>query len=285
MNSITNVSQARDFDQSQYDLLLQMADKQRVSPNQVETALLAALNNGASFSEAANQAPGQLPRVATPASSDISGISTFASGAVPSPGAMIMSLIVDMANDERKQTRELRWAQTESIVQSMEDQADKMREKAAVQLAVGIVSGALQIGMAGVQIGMAGASLGKSKESIDLHRNAKLAKQEGNALQRAEFNDASKLAAKQSDALGARAQAVGTMNQGMGGIIGSFSQFAGTMFDADLKKMDADQERMRAMRDNLKDLDDSMKELISKAIATMDSIQQNMNQTRTKILG
>ena len=59
----------------------------------------------------------------------------------------------------------------------------------------------------------------------------------------------------------------------------------GAQYDAVIKEMDAAQEQMRANRDALKSVTDSLSELIQKAISTQDAIQQNMNQTRARILG
>ena len=42
---------------------------------------------------------------------------------------------------------------------------------------------------------------------------------------------------------------------------------------------------IRAQQQNLESLDESLKALIQKAINSQETIQQNMNQTRTKILG
>ena len=59
----------------------------------------------------------------------------------------------------------------------------------------------------------------------------------------------------------------------------------GAQYAAAMKEMEADQERMRASRDALKSINDSLSELIQKSISTQDAIQQNMNQTRSRILG
>jgi hypothetical protein len=246
--SITSINQAQGFDQSQYDMLVQIAGKKSVTANQVENAMLSAINGGASFAEALNQVSGQLPKLAPPNGADLAQLAQF--GGAPSPGALVLSLITDMASKEREENRQLRWAQTESIVASMHDQANKMREQATIQLAMGITAGAVSIagGLAQAKIAASGA---------------------GDTAQ----------------IMGTKAQGVGTAIGSVGGIFKSVGDFIGTTYQADIKKMDADQEKMRAMRDNLKDLDDSMKDLISKALSTMDSIQQNMNQTRTKILG
>ncbi|WP_308775733.1 type III secretion system translocon subunit SctB [uncultured Bilophila sp.] len=95
-----------------------------------------------------------------------------------------------------------------------------------------------------------------------------------------------------SGALGAQSQSYGVMGQsmsqlgqGVSGIVGSIGQFVGAQYDAAMKEMEADQERMRASRDALKSINDSLSELIQKSISTQDAIQQNMNQTRSRILG
>ena len=92
--------------------------------------------------------------------------------------------------------------------------------------------------------------------------------------------------------LGSRSQSYGVMGQsmsqlghGVSGIVGSVGEFVGAQYDAAMKEMEADQERMRANRDALKSINDSLSELIQKSISTQDAIQQNMNQTRSRILG
>ena len=75
------------------------------------------------------------------------------------------------------------------------------------------------------------------------------------------------------------------LGQGVSGIVSSIGQFVGAQYDAAMKEMEADQERMRASRDALKSINDSLSELIQKSISTQDAIQQNMNQTRSRILG
>ena len=93
-----------------------------------------------------------------------------------------------------------------------------------------------------------------------------------------------------SGALGAQSQSYGVMGQsmsqlgqGVSGIVGSVGDFIGAQYDAAMKEMEADQERMRASRDALKSINDSLSELIQKSISTQDAIQQNMNQTRSRI--
>lgn len=89
----------------------------------------------------------------------------------------------------------------------------------------------------------------------------------------------------QSQSYGVMGQSMSQLGQGVSGIVGSIGQFVGAQYDAAIKEMEADQERMRASRDALKSINDSLSELIQKSISTQDAIQQNMNQTRSRILG
>jgi hypothetical protein len=168
--------------------------------------------------------------------------------ALPSPGAVVMAFITADAAEQRKINRELVHQQTEAIAQNIELEAETMREKALVQLVLGIVSNVIKIGTGFAQMGVAGkagdASLG-----------------------------------------GAKANAVGSVGGGFSGIVDSVSQYEGTMYDARIKEMEADDERMRAARDALKDLNESLNALIEKSLSTADAIQQNMNQTNARILG
>ena len=84
---------------------------------------------------------------------------------------------------------------------------------------------------------------------------------------------------------GVMGQSMSQLGQGVSGIVGSVGDFIGAQYDAAMKEMEADQERMRASRDALKSINDSLSELIQKSISTQDAIQQNMNQTRSRILG
>ena len=99
-------------------------------------------------------------------------------------------------------------------------------------------------------------------------------------------NSASTLVRQQADImLNARVQAFNSVMSGSNSILGSIGQCVATMYDAKLKESEADVERIRAQQQNLESLDESLKALIQKALSSQDTIQQNINQTRTKILG
>jgi hypothetical protein len=175
-------------------------------------------------------------------------------GVLPSPGALVMSLVTKYAGEQREQNREIRHQMTEEIVKSMEDEAEKMRDMAAIQLAMGIASGALTIASGAIQTGFAASAL--------------------------KVGDVG-----QSQALNSKGQGIAQSGGGFASVVKSIGDFYGTKYQAEMKEMQADQEKMRDMRDALKDMDDGLKELIQKSLAAQDSIQQAQNQTRTKILG
>lgn len=89
-------------------------------------------------------------------------------------------------------------------------------------------------------------------------------------------------------AQGADSTQIQAFNSVMGGLvntISSINQTVGGFYDAEVKELEAKQERMKAMQDSLDSLEQSLKETIQKALSTQDAIQENINQTRTKILG
>ena len=289
-------------DQQQvYNQLINDAGTVNVSRAAVDKELQVAMDAGLSFQEAAAQVRNDLPTLTPPKSS------SGALGAwvgVASPMASINALITEMSAEQRKENREVMKAQTDSIAMSMEQQADEIRKKAVAQLVCGVVSGAINIGMGAVQFGMGMKQLNMGKQQGALAKEqGVLGKQQTDnaeyssrkASLKADMTDVKtqmKTLDAKSGALGAQSQSYGVMGQsmsqlgqGVGGIVGSVGDFIGAQYDAAMKEMEADQERMRASRDALKSINDSLSELIQKSISTQDAIQQNMNQTRSRILG
>ena len=308
-------------DQQQvYNQLINDAGTVNVSRATVDKELQVAMDAGLSFQEAAAQVRNDLPTLTPPKSS--SGALGGWVG-VASPMASINALITEMSAEQRKENREVMKAQTDSIAMSMEQQADEIRKKAVAQLVCGVVSGAINIGMGMKQLNMGkqqGALakeqgvLGKQQTDI-ANKQADLkslrsegAKLSGDELKQFNAEYSSRKASLKADmtdvktqmktldaksgAFGAQSQSYGVMGQsmsqlgqGVSGIVGSVGDFIGAQYDAAMKEMEADQERMRASRDALKSINDSLSELIQKSISTQDAIQQNMNQTRSRILG
>ena len=316
-------------DQQQiYNQLINDAGTANVSRTTVDKELQAAMDAGLSFQEAAAQVRNDLPTLPPPKSS--SG-SLGGWVGVASPMASINALITEMSAEQRKENREVIKAQTDSIALSMEQQADEIRKKAVAQLACGVVSGVINIGMGAAQFGMGMKQLSMGRQQGDLAKNQDvLGKRQtdiadkqanlkalrnegtkglsGEELKQVNMEYSSQKASLKADmtdvktqmktldatsgALGSQSQAHGVigqsmsqLGQGVSGIIGSVGEFVGAQYDAAMKEMEADQERMRASRDALKSINDSLSEVIQKSISTQDAIQQNMNQTRSRILG
>ena len=181
---------------------------------------------------------------------------------IPSMGASMMALMTEFSAEQRKQNANQRALQTEMIVDTILDQAKTMKNKAIVQLCIGVASGALSIAQ-----GVISGNIMKKGTAANANIKNDAAKQTADML------------------LNTKNQMI---NSSMGGVVqtmGSINQAVGGFMDAELKKSDAKIEQLRAMSDTLQSLEESFKELIQKSLSTQDAIQQNTNQARTKILG
>lgn len=218
------------------------------------------------------------------------------SSITPSFGSTYLALITEMSSEERRQNAEMRALQTEEMVDKIQEQADTIRDKAIVQLVTGIVTGTLSIAQGVTSIGMTAKSMSASKKAADTEYIKYISEStdhftkfpEGKAALSAladQATNAATMARQRADAmLTAKVQAVNSMMTGSNNILGSIGQCVATMYDAKLKESEADVERIRAQQ-QLESLDEALKTLIQKALSTQDTIQQNLNQTRTKILG
>lgn len=258
--TITNVNQISGFDVTQYNQLLETAKSEYVSRDQIDQALLNAVNSGKTFEQALSAVTTSLPTLPPPI-----GTGTLWDNGLqglPSFSANYLALIGDVASEQRRKSAEQRALQTEIIVDTIKDQAQEMRSKAVFQLCMGIASGALSIAQGAIAFKMM---------SSGVSANAKIT--DATARGHADM------------LLNTKVQSFNSAAGGVTGMVGSISQAVGGFYDASIKLMDADIERARAQTDALKSLEDGLRELIQKMLSTMDSIQQNTNQTRTKILG
>ncbi len=217
--------------------------------------------------------------------------------AVPSFGSTYLALITELSSEQRRQNAEMRALQTEEMASKIEEQAETIREKAVVQLVTGVVTGVLSIAQGVASVSITAKGMVSNEQTAKTAYNSSIESSTGGgtkpivgeqamnaALEKAD--NAATLARQQADMmLNTRVQA---FNSGMGGansILGSIGQCVSTMYDAELKELEGDVERIRAQQQNLESLDESLKALIQKSISSQDAIQQNINQTRTKILG
>ena len=243
--SITDITQAPGFNQQQYNQLVESAKTQNVATAMVDSKLLDAINAGKSFDEALTMVSSDLPRLSKPNAQAFEQLKGWV--ALPAPGALVMSLITEISAQQREQNKQLMWAQTEAVVASMKDQADKMRTMAGIQLALGIASAAVNVAAGVAQAKVAGGA--------------------GEGMVQA-----------------AKAQGVGKAVGGGAEALGAVNQFVGSMYQAEFKEMEADQEKLRSMSDTMRELNDGLKELIQKSLSSQESIQQSKNQATTRIL-
>ncbi|WP_418765009.1 hypothetical protein [Mailhella sp.] len=290
--AINSVNNLVGFDQDLYDYLkTSFTQATGKTDSDFDAILLAASDNGKlSFRETVDEIRDLLPH-------PLSDVSYSGLGALPSFGSNYMALITEMSSEERRRNAEMRALQTEEMASKIEEQADTIRAKAVTQLVTGIVTGAMSIAQGLTSVSITAKGMVANEKLAQNAYDASINKSTGSgtkpivgeqamdaALEKA--SNASTLARQQADmALNSRVQAFNSAMGGASSILGSIGQCVSTMYDAELKELEGDVERIRAQQQNLESLDEALKALIQKSISTQDTIQQNINQTRTKILG
>jgi len=255
-----DISSVQGYNEVDYqNLLAQYTEKTNKSGLDFQNEILSYMADGKSFNEALTLIDASLPELAAPIMER--DITSYTAGALPSFGSNYMALITELAADQRKQTADQKALQTEMLISNIEEQADKIRTKAALELTASVITGATQIAsgiftVAKVSSGMAGSQNMSAKQL-----NAQ--------------------ALTVTTKVGAQSGAI----TGAGTILSGAFTFGSTMVEAESKELEADAERIRAMQDLLDRQDQALHELIQKSLSTQETIQQNINQTRTKILG
>lgn len=272
--SITSINQSVGFEQTKYDTLVNQAQSGRVDTSLVDKALLNALNTGKDFDAAIKSVTAQLPELAKPNVNTLAPLGIWIG--MPSPGALVASLIVTDSAEQRTQNKETIRSQGEAIAESMMKQAGEMRKAAALQFGMAIASSATQIASGAAAIGMLTAGSVKvtqtssSTTTVNGVSNTTITTGTGTKV------DAQLLSAK-----------VNAFTSIMGGVSSALQaggQFGASMYQAGIKEMEADQESTRAMRDALRAHNDAINELISKSLDFMNTMQQQTNQTTSRIL-
>ena len=211
------------------------------------------ITEGMTFCDFEMKVQEELPKLDPPIHEQ--GYSLYVGTAPASFGSTYLALIQDLAADQRKQNADAKALQTEAQIENIEQQAKNIRTKAALDLAASVISGAAQIASGAISAGMSASAIkGGGDGSALLLKNTQI-------------------------------QGVSSAITGAGTVASGAFSFGGTMVEASNKELEADAERMRATQDQLSRIDDSLRELLQKARSTQDSMQQNINQTRAKILG
>lgn len=175
--------------------------------------------------------------------------------AVPSPGADLLALLGEIADDQRRANNDARSALLQSTVSELEDQASRIRTQASVNLASGLISAGLQFAQGAYSSIASGKALHTTAQPDILQlTNSKI---QGNSAALKAVGDAVK----------------------------SIMDYESTLFDVENKLSDARIEGLRDMRERLSSVDQSLNELISKATSAQEAISESTNQTRTRILG
>jgi hypothetical protein len=269
------ITQAPDYSRALYESLINKATANTVAAATVNELLCNAIDGGKSFSQALALAGSDLPALPAPASADMTRLKDWVG--LPSPGALIMSATTEFAAEQRRQNQELMWKETEALAASMKDQAQEMRAAAVKQLIMGVVSGAVQIG-----IGAAQAAMGAAASKNALAKGAEAAQKAGGgqAGEKASSEAFSSAMMKANINIGAVGQIGGGVTKG----IDSGALYVGAQMQARAKEMEADQEKMKAVRESIRNLDEAMHALIQKSLAAQNDIQASTNQARTRIL-
>ncbi len=290
--AIESINQSVGFDQSVYDdLKTRYTGEASRTQADLDATLLALINdksNPLGFQDAVQKILESLPKPTVKPSLE-------AIGTCPSFCATYLAMITDMVSEERRRNAEARALKTEQIIAENKAIAEDIKTKAVIQLVTGITQGVLSIAQGMVSMGMTAGGLKSaqkaandaSRQSMDVstqNGTIQLNEQQMNAAL-AKAENAAAIAQQNTVMLvNARVQGFNAAAGGVNSIVGAVGQSLATGKDAAIKIKESETERMRATQQMLESLDESLKALIQKTLSAQDSIQQNMNATRTKIL-
>lgn len=257
----TIITNATGYSSVEYNKLLEQAQAKGVSAARVDEALIEALQAGKDFTAAVRDVRSQLPELAAPRdnSGDLSGWV-----ALPSPAALFASAILKDAAEQRRVNRSIIQAQGRQIVDLMEQEADKIKTGAVQKFACAVTGAVVNMAAGATSIGVAAAGVGR------------------NASGRLEMNVGS---AADGQLTAAAAQSFNSMISSLGSMFTAGGEFGQSLRSAEAKRLEAEQEQIRTMMEQTRQTNDALKELVAKSLDFMSSMQANMNQTRTKILG
>lgn len=180
--------------------------------------------------------------------------------AVPSLGAIALSLTTELSDTIRRANNEARFQEQQVIVEQMKKQADTMRDQAITNLCMSVAVAGVQIAMSAYQVK---ASAGALQSAQGMAGDMQAAFLQNQNLQ-----------------IQGTAAGIGAA----GSLLGGVKDFVSSMFDIEMKARDAEIERHRSFLMQLDSLNDSLKQVIQSAIQNQNAIQRNVNETRVKIL-
>lgn len=286
-----------------------------VDQQQVDAVLLEDM--AASKALTASITTGGLPQLPQPPAmpqSEVTGsLREFV--ALPSPMGTVLALITEQSGEQRRMNKEMMIDEVKATVADMRAEAKKMVTKAVVSLVMGVVSSAVSIASGAMSLG----TLGKSMKSGVLPKDMQFDKGKADGpkakqpdkpkdplgnpdfWESADFEFDNKghekqishkppekpktaLDSGQIQALAVRISAVESLFGSASSVLKSIGDTTAGIMDSQIQGDEASIETEKAMRDALQATNDALNDLIHRALETYDSIQQNVNQTRTKIL-
>lgn len=297
--SITHVQNAPQYDASLYNSLIETARSKNVDAAFVDAALLDALHAGKDFQTAVGQVKADLPTLPPPLVPTMTSLGEWVG--MPSPGALYASVIIQEAARQRAGNREIIRADGDRIASLMEEQADKIEKGAMQKFACAVAGAAVNMAAGAVSLGVAVGGV-KTDAGGKLHMtekgamksNAEAATRLVDANQGKSFspeqvrkvNSISQASVQVDPQVTASvAQSLSTIISSAGSVIGAGGDYAQAVQQAEAKRLEALEQQVRTSQELTKQTNEAMRDLIAKALDFMNSMQANMNQTRTKILG
>ena len=258
-----NIQDVTGFNAVQYNALVEQAEARGVTSARVDEALLSAIEAGKNFTSAVVHVAAQLPELSAPTTTRMPASSDWVG--LPSPGAMFAGLIVQDAAEQRRTNRSIIQAQGSQIVDLMEQQADKIEKGAMQKFACAVAGAAVNMAAGAASMIVASAGVGRNTETGKLNFRAG--------------------GAEDAQLTAAVSQSISTMISSVGTMISSGGDYAQGLRSAEGKRLEAEQEQIRTMMEQTKQTNEALRDLVAKAQEFANAMQQNMNQTRTKILG
>ena len=168
-----------------------------------------------------------------------------------SPGAMLAALCVQEAAKQNEQNTTELLKRNECVQKDIMKQADNIEDAALDKMALAI-TGAL-----------ASAAMSAAGTIVTV---------------RGGTGDALTVAKSKGDAITSSGNSLNSIFNAIGGYVESKAQ-------AENKRLDADIEQHRTMMETLRNSMQAQRDLISKSLEFMNSMQSNMNQTMSRIMG
>ena len=256
-----NIQDVTGFNAVQYNALVEQAEARGVTTGKVDEALLSAIEAGKDFTSAVVHVAAQLPELSAPTTTRMPASNDWVG--LPSPGALFAGLIVQDAAEQRRTNRSIIQAQGSQIVDLMEQQADKIEKGAMQKFACAVAGAAVNMAAGAASMIVASAGVAVGKDGLNWKAGA----------------------GAESTLTGQMAQSISTMISSVGTMISSGGDYAQGLRSAEGKRLEAEQEQIRTMMEQTKQTNEALRDLVAKAQEFANAMQQNMNQTRTRILG